>query len=196
MPRYVAFLRGINLGKRRPPMSQLKTLFEDAGFTNVETFIASGNVIFDSGSKDQRKLESKIAKHLEQALGYEVDTFVRSAEEVIAISRSKVFEQDAAQSHALHVCFLHDALSPSDARKLDKIQTKNDAFKAAGRDYYWLCRVKIIDSDVWKSPEMKALRLPDSTMRNITSIRKLVAKHLSSGDAGAHRHPDVTASRT
>jgi uncharacterized protein (DUF1697 family) len=179
MPRYVAFLRGINLGKRRPPMSQLKTLFEDAGFTKVETFIASGNVIFDSNSKDQTKLESKIAKHLEEALGYEVDTFVRSAEQLIAISRSKVFEEEAAKSHALHVCFLHETLNPSDARKLEKIQTKDDAFKAAGREYYWLCRVKIVDSDVWKSPEMKALRLPDCTMRNITSIRKLVAKHLS-----------------
>lgn len=179
MPRFVAFLRGINLGKRRPSMAQLKALFEDAGFRNVETFIASGNVIFDSGSKDQKKLESKIARHLEQALGYDVDTFVRSAEEVTAISRSKVFEQEAANGHALHVCFLHDALNASDARKLDKIQTKNDAFKAAEREYYWLCRVKIVDSDVWKSPEMKSLRLPDCTMRNITSIRKLVAKHLS-----------------
>ena len=179
MPRYVAFLRGINLGKRRPPMSQLKTLFEEAEFTSVETFIASGNVIFESGSKDQRKLESKIAKHLEQALGYEVDTFVRSAEEVIAISCSKVFEEEAANSHGLHVCFLHDALSPSDARKLEKIQTKDDAFKAAGREYYWLCRVRVVESGVWKSPEMKALHLPDCTMRNITSIRKLVAKHLS-----------------
>jgi uncharacterized protein (DUF1697 family) len=179
MSRYVAFLRGINLGKRRPPMTELKALFQDAGFTNVETFIASGNVIFDSNSKDQGKLESKIAKHLQQELGYEVDTFVRSAEEVVAIGRSSIFEDEAKKSHALHVCFLHEALSPSDARKLDKIQTKNDAFKAAGREYYWLCRVKIVDSDVWKSPEMKTLRLPDCTMRNMTSIRKLVAKHLS-----------------
>jgi uncharacterized protein (DUF1697 family) len=160
-------------------MTQLKALFEDAGFTNVATFIASGNVIFDSGSKDQDKLESKIAKHLRQALGYEVDTFVRSAAEVIAISRSKIFEEELKSSHALHVCLLHQRLTPGDARKLDQIHTKNDAFKAAGREYYWLCRVRVVESEVWKSPEMKALRLPDCTMRNITSIRKLVAKHLS-----------------
>ena len=48
MPRYVAFLRGINLGKRRPPMSELKRLFEELGFTNVATFIASGNVLFET----------------------------------------------------------------------------------------------------------------------------------------------------
>lgn len=178
MARYVAFLRGINLGKRRPPMSQLKALFEEMGFTKVETFIASGNVIFDSGAREQGKLESKISKHLERTLGYKVSTFVRSAEEVIAISRSKVFAVEQQSSHALHVCFLHEALNPADARKLDKIQTKHDAFKAAGREYFWLCRVKVVESEVWKSPEMKALQLPECTMRNITSIRKLVAKHL------------------
>jgi uncharacterized protein (DUF1697 family) len=178
MPRYVALLRGINLGKRRPPMAELKSLFEQAGFTDVETFIASGNVIFNSAAKDTQKLESKIAKHLQASLGYEVDTFVRTAEQIVAISESKVFAKEEEDSHAIHVCFLHDALSPDIARKLEKIRTKHDAFKAAGREYYWLCRVKVVDSDVWKTPEMKALRLPDCTMRNVTSIRKLVAKHL------------------
>jgi uncharacterized protein (DUF1697 family) len=179
MARYVAFLRGINLGKRRPPMTQLKALFEEMGFGEVATFIASGNVIFTSAARDATKLEAKISKHLEKTLGYQVDCFVRSAEEVIAISRSKIFEKDVKTSHALHVCLLHEPLSAADARKLDRIRTAHDAFKAAGREYYWLCRIKTIESDVWKSAEIKALRLPDCTMRNITSIRKLVAKHFA-----------------
>jgi uncharacterized protein (DUF1697 family) len=48
MQRYIAFLRGINLGKRRLPMSQLKALFEELGFDDVETFIAGGNIVFSS----------------------------------------------------------------------------------------------------------------------------------------------------
>lgn len=179
MPRYVAFLRGINLGKRRPPMSQLKLIFEDAGFRDVETFIASGNVVFSAGGKDASKLETTIAKRLRDALGYEVDTFVRTAEQVIAISQTDVFAADAATSHAVHVCLLHDSLSSATARKLDEIRSEHDAFKAAGREFYWLCRIKVNESQIWKSPELKALRLPPSTMRNITSIRKLVAKHLA-----------------
>ncbi len=186
MPRYVAFLRGINLGTRRPPMSQLKLLFEELGFSDVETFIASGNVIFSTTAKDVQKLEAKIAKHLQSKLGYEVDTFVRTAEDVIGLAHSKVFEKEAAQAHAVHVCFLHEPIDAATARKLNLIRGKHDEFKAAGREYYWLCRIKTNESDIWKSPEMKALKLPSCTMRNVTSIQKLVAKHLveNEGDRG------------
>lgn len=179
MPRYVAFLRGINLGKRRPPMTQLKALFEDLDFTEVATFIASGNVVFSSRSKDTSRLEIKIAKHLEKSLGYDVDTFVRTAEEIVAIGNSKTFADDGKAGTTIHVAFLHDALSKSDGRKLEQIKTPQDEFCVSGREYYWLCRTKTIDSTVWQLPEMKALKLPAATARNITSIRKLVAKHLS-----------------
>ena len=69
MQRYIAFLRGINLGKRRLPMSQLKALFEELGFDDVETFIASGNIVFSSKVTNTSRLESQIAKHLEASLG-------------------------------------------------------------------------------------------------------------------------------
>jgi hypothetical protein len=46
-----------------------------------------------------------------------------------------------------------------------------------GREYYWLCRIRTPDSKAWALPEMRALRLPTSTMRNISSIRRLVAQH-------------------
>ena len=76
MQRYIAFLRGINLGKRRLAMSRLKALFEKLGFRDVETFIASGNVLFSCKATDTSALESRIAKHLHASLGYEVDTSV------------------------------------------------------------------------------------------------------------------------
>ena len=100
MQRYIAFLRGINLGKRRLPMSQLRDLFEELGFDDVETFIASGNIVFSSKVKDASQLESRIAKHLEASLGYNVDTFVRTAEEVATIGRTRVFREDG-QARAL-----------------------------------------------------------------------------------------------
>ncbi len=82
MNRYVAFLRGMNLGKRRLEMSQLKTLFEELGYGQVATFIASGNVIFSTRERNAQKLEVRIAEHLERSLGYGVDTFVRTLDEV------------------------------------------------------------------------------------------------------------------
>ena len=76
MPKFIAFLRAINVGNHTVTMDQLRRLFEELGFTNVETFIASGNVIFDAKAKTVSSLEAKIEKHLEKVLGYEVSTMV------------------------------------------------------------------------------------------------------------------------
>jgi uncharacterized protein (DUF1697 family) len=72
-------------------MDQLRGLFEELGFANVETFIASGNVIFDSKTTNTKSLERKIEKHLEKSLGYEVATFVRSVSELALIARHEPF---------------------------------------------------------------------------------------------------------
>src|SRR3954464_11906486 len=93
MPQYVAFLRGINLGNRRLKMEQLKALFEDMKFSEVATFIASGNVLFESKAKDDLKLTKMIEAHLEKALGYDVDTFVRTRAEVAAVTAFRPFSK-------------------------------------------------------------------------------------------------------
>jgi uncharacterized protein (DUF1697 family) len=178
MPRYMAFLRGINLGRRRLPMSRLKALFEKLGFDKVETFIASGNVVFSSKASDTGQLESRIARHLEASLGYEVDAFVRTAEEVAGIGRAKVFPEDGLEGITIHVGVFQQKLAPEVARRLAAVRTNEDEFRVIGREYYWLCRIRMSESKVWTLPEIKALRLPTSTMRNMSSIRKLIAKHI------------------
>ena len=178
MQRYVAFLRGINLGKRRPPMSLLKDLFEELGFADVETFIASGNIIFSSKAKGASALEMKIAKHLEKSLGYEVDTFVRAMEEVAAVAEARIFPGE--KDGTVHVGFLQQQLPADVAKKFGAVRTAHDEIRVIGREYYWMCHgIPTNESKVWTLPEVKALKLPTSTMRNLTSIRKLVAKHHS-----------------
>ncbi len=178
MPRYIAFLRGINLGKRRLPMSRLKDAFEELEFTEVATFIASGNVLFSCKGTNTSRLESRIAKQLETSLGYPVDTFVRTAEEVAAIASAKVFPEDGQAGVTIHVSFWQQKVAPDVARGLAALRTDEDEFRVAEREFYWLCRVRTSDSKVWALPAIKALQFPTSTMRNMTSIRKLVAKHL------------------
>src|SRR5262245_62250290 len=108
--RLVAFLRGINVGGHVVKMDALKKPFEALGFTGVETFIASGNVIFESRSAPTAALERKIEAKLEAALGYEVRTFLRSAEEVAAVARQRPFaEARVRKAHALYVGFLAEA---------------------------------------------------------------------------------------
>src|SRR5262249_10137534 len=78
MYRYVALLRAINVGGHVVKMTHLRDLFQQMGFAKVETFIASGNVFFDSESADPDALEKQIESALEQALGYSVGTFIRT----------------------------------------------------------------------------------------------------------------------
>lgn len=177
MTRYIAFLRGMNLGKRRIEMSRLKSLFVELGFKDVETFIASGNVIFSTPERVTKKLETRIAAHLEQSLGYDVDTFVRTVDEVAEIAGSKPFPDAGNDGITIHVGFLQDALDKPIAKALMAVRTSTDEFLVKGREYYWLCRIRTSDSKVWMSPDIKALKLPTSTMRNMSSVRKLVAKH-------------------
>jgi uncharacterized protein (DUF1697 family) len=178
--RFVAFLRGINLGRRRPPMEQLKRLFEEMGFTQVATFIASGNIIFSSKRGEPARLEAEIAAHLEKKLGYPVDTFVRTGDEVVALARAQVFEVEPSDTATIHVALLQEPLSKDKAKAFEAITTPHDQVRVRGREYWWLCQdIRTSESEFWTLPQVRALKLPTATMRNLTSIRKLVAKHLT-----------------
>lgn len=174
--RYVAFLRGINLGKRRLSMSTLRRLFEQLGFTGVETFIASGNVIFSAPKAPPAKFEGQIAAHLQSSLGYSVDTFIRTAAQVVEISEFDPFPAERDPACKTHVAFLRKKLSPSAARQLQSIRTDYDLFFVRDSEFFWLTRGPISQSKVWSLPELKHIELPSPTMRNITSLRKLAAR--------------------
>ncbi|MEA2715362.1 MAG: hypothetical protein QOG91_390 [Candidatus Parcubacteria bacterium] len=91
MTKYAALLRGI--GPSNPNMhgAKLRTAFEKMGFKRVETVIASGNVIFESASKNERILESRIEKALPRLLGFKSPTIVRSQVELEQIARKSPF---------------------------------------------------------------------------------------------------------
>jgi uncharacterized protein (DUF1697 family) len=177
MHHYIAFLRGINLGKRRPEMAELRAIFVAMKFTDVATFIASGNVIFASKVANSGKLEKQIQARLEKSLGYSVDTFVRTRAEVAAVAAFRPFAKTDFDNPAntIHVAFLPVPLSPDQGRLLLACRTDVDEFCVQGREFYWLCRIKSNESKVWTSPPMKAVKLPSTSMRNLTTVRKLAA---------------------
>ena len=179
MFHYLAFLRGINLGKRRIEMARLRTLFVELKFADVATFIASGNVIFASKEANSHKLEQIIQAHLKKSLGYEVDTFVRTRAEVSAVAGFRPFPSAEMENpaHTMFAGFLHEVLTPAQRRGLVACRTDVDDFCVEGREYYWLCRIKSHESNVWASPQLRALKLPTSSMRNLTTVRKLAARY-------------------
>jgi uncharacterized protein (DUF1697 family) len=178
MPKYVAFLRAINVGGHTVKMDHLRSLFEALGFSNVETFIASGNVIFDSKSKSTKALEKKIESFLQQTLGYAVATFIRSTTELIAIAGYRPFSDSElnAEGHILYVGFMADSPGSTVRENLPSLVTKVDDVHLEGREVYWLCRTKFGDSEISGALLAKTLGMP-LTLRNVTTIKKLAAKY-------------------
>jgi uncharacterized protein (DUF1697 family) len=178
MQRYIAFLRAINVGGHNVKMDQLRALFEALGLASVETFIASGNVIFESPATDVQALERQIERQLETALGYAVATFIRSAAELSAIARYQPFAaaELAAEAKSLYVAFLPAAPAGAAEQKLLAFRTAIDDFHIHEREVYWLCRTRMGDSTFSGALLEKAIGMP-ATMRNITTVRRLAAKY-------------------
>jgi uncharacterized protein (DUF1697 family) len=177
MPRLIAFLRAINVGGHTVTMAQLRKEFEAVGLTDVETFIASGNVIFTSRPTDVPALEKKIEARLRASLGYEVATFVRTDADVAAVARYKPFKEvQVKNAVAFCVGFLEKPLDAAGVRALMAFKTDIDDFHTKGREVYWLCRKKQSESRFSNANMERALKIR-ATFRGINTVTRLAAKH-------------------
>jgi uncharacterized protein (DUF1697 family) len=173
----IAFLRAINVGGHTVTMEKLRGLFEEVGCQRVETFIASGNVIFTSSSRSLGALERRIEDHLRKSLGYEVKTFIRTASEVAAIARHQPFNASQLRSAvALNVAFLAEPLTAGARASLMALKTEIDDFHANGREVYWLCRKKQSESRFSNALFEKTLNVR-ATFRGISTVEKLAARY-------------------
>ena len=180
MPRYIAFLRAINVGGHTVKMDRLREIFESLGFANVETFIASGNVVFETAAQDMVTLETMIAAGLQVALGYQVATFLRTPAELARIAAHQAFPQsqlDAAQ--ALNIAFLAAPLDAEAVRKLMALKTAIDDFATHEREIYWLCLTKQSESTFSNAVLEKTLGR-QSTLRGANTVQKMAAKYAAS----------------
>jgi uncharacterized protein (DUF1697 family) len=174
MPRYIALLRAINVGGHVVKMDQLRRAFEALAFSNVETFIASGNVIFESRARDSASLERKIEAHLRKELGYSVATFLRTPAEVAEVAQYDPFPQE--KGGTLYIAFLAGTPTADAAKSLLTFASDLDAFHVHNREIYWLVRHKLSESPFSGARLEKTLGLP-ATVRNVTTVRKLAAKY-------------------
>jgi uncharacterized protein (DUF1697 family) len=172
--RYVAFLRAVNLaGKRVVKMDRLRHVFESMGYTGVETFIASGNVAFESSVKSTADLERALEAVLGKAFGFPVATFVRSVNELASVAKHDPFK--AADDATLFVAFVRDAPNRETQRKLLSQATEVDQFHVRGREVYWLRSGRFSDSTFSGARLEKTLGM-EATVRNSTTVRKMAAR--------------------
>lgn len=109
MTTYVALLRGIMPMNPNMKGEKLKKVFEDLGFKKVTTVIASGNVVFDSPSKNTSAIEARIEKAFPEKLGFTSTTIVRSKEVIVSLLKKNPFKgvQDEKPNY-LVVTFFKD----------------------------------------------------------------------------------------
>jgi uncharacterized protein (DUF1697 family) len=181
MARYVAFLRGMNLGNRRIKNDELRAEFERLEFADVGTFRASGNVIFSvSGGDGVAKLTKRIESGLAASLGYEVAVFLRTAGEVAAIAAREPFEAKLvnASKGKLQVQLLGRKPAAAAGKKVLALASEEDRLAIEGRELYWLPSGGISDSDL----DLKAIddALGKGTMRTKGTIDQIAAKHCAS----------------
>ncbi len=177
MPRYFAFLRAINVGGHTVTMDTLRGHFEDVGARDVETFIASGNVIFTSRSAGAAALEERIEKHLLKALGYEVKTFLRTDVELASVAAYKPFTAARlAAAPTLSVGFVAKPLDKAAIAALMALKTSNDDFHVHGREVYWSCVTGQGESSFSNTVFERKVRL-SVTFRGVKTVAKLAAKY-------------------
>jgi uncharacterized protein (DUF1697 family) len=170
--RWAALLKGINIGGKKIPMTELKALIEGLGYNDVKTLLASGNVVFTCGETDGAALE----KALEAALagwGLKTDVMVRNLKELQAVIAANPFP-DAAKDHPNHllVAFHRDPVPDGLIGKIPDIYDGPERLKAIGRELYVDFPVDVGHSKLL--PAMAKLKFPRiATMRNWNTVGKL-----------------------
>lgn len=179
MPRYVAFLRAVNVsGASTVKMDAVRRVFERLGFSNVNSFIASGNIIFESTARNTELLEEQIERGLLQALGKDFTPFVRTTRKL-----AQIVAFDAFPGLKFHtgdqfaVVFLTAPPSTEATAALESFDSVRDEFRCHGREIYWL-RHTVAEGAGYAVVPLEQLLTEPFTTRSMSTLKKLVEKYV------------------
>ncbi len=174
MGKYIAFHRAINVsGSKIIKMEHLRQMFTDMGFKNVASYIQTGNMYFETRAANTDNLATKIEKHLLKELGFEVETFVLTTNELVTVAEQDPFKKIEDDGNAVvYVGFLKDAPTKDLLDKLYSYNSDIDTFKVIGNVLYALRyrdRGKSILTPKFIEQKLKTI----CTTRNRKTIYKL-----------------------
>ncbi len=175
MARYIALLRGINVGgKNKIRMNELVATLEKIKFKNLTTLIQSGNIVFETAKLDPGKLSGKIVAAVERDFGYDVGAVVRTENEFRKLAARHPFEARSTDLKQLHVTFLSQMPKPEQVNLLKKsAKDLPDQFRLAGRDIYVFCPGFYSDTKLTNGFFEKSLKM-FATTRNWRTTTKLL----------------------
>lgn len=137
MYTYIALFRGINVGgKNSLPMKNLKSIFESLGASHVRTYIQSGNVVFQSASKDISGLAKGIGDEVRKQFGFEPHILVISLTELETAIANNPFSEAKSEPASLHLGFLESPPQKPDLKKLESLKKDSERFCLIGRVFY------------------------------------------------------------
>ncbi|GMF15703.1 unnamed protein product [Phytophthora lilii] len=174
--KIVAFLRGVNVGGRVHSMKSIADALGKAGLCNVETFLASGNVIFDSPSDaagDEASvlaIEQRVEDALEKLFGAHIPVFARSMSDVAQLG-----ERIVKTSTAVNVVLVKEELTREQQDILDALATDADELKPLDKAFVWYSATKMSESPLFKIALDKKLGVP-VTVRTVNTLRRIVKK--------------------
>lgn len=135
MPTHISLLRGINVGgNKKIRMAELKSLYESLGFSNVTTYVQSGNVVFDADSTDAVELITRIEAAIAERFGFDVTVLLRTADDLRRILDNNPFPD--AEAKYLHVLFLSATPAPGAAAALNVPVADGEDWLLAGQEVY------------------------------------------------------------
>ena len=139
--KYIALLRGINIGRnKRIKMADLVKTLESLGFKNVKTYLQSGNVIFEHDSGDIAEITENIERKISETFSFSVDVIIRTKDELENIVKGNSFIKDTdIELDKLHVTFLSDIPNQKAVLNLDINKAENEKFEIIGREVSLYC---------------------------------------------------------
>lgn len=174
MGRFVAFLRAVNVGRRRVDMETARRILEDLGYDDVSSYVNSGNLLFSATGKAPA-LEKTIRAALEEKYGFELTTFVRTAAEVEAMATDKPFGKPAP-GHTHFVLMTLTPLTAKEKAAVEGLTNDHDEVVLRGRDVHWLIRARSTETTLGPKAWKDALPGNPTTARNVTMMERLAKK--------------------
>jgi uncharacterized protein (DUF1697 family) len=141
METYISMLRGINVsGHNMIKMDLLKKMYAALKYKNIQSYIQSGNIIFQTGKTNPKDLEKKIAKKIVEEFGFEIPVLVKTQEELSAVLQANPFiHTHGEELNKLHITFLSDSPEKIHADKVKDLHFLPDEFFLSGDAVYLYC---------------------------------------------------------
>lgn len=174
MPTYIAFLRAVNVGKRKYPMAELRDTLTEAGYDDVATHIQTGNVLLTTNERSRARLTSALEKLLEEDRGFEVGTMVFTPTEVAEIVADAAKVATKRPKFAHYVSLLATKASAAKAEEMEARATDKERVVVRGRAVHLLYDIPYHEAKTSNATVEKVLG--PATNRNLTVLRAIAEK--------------------